>query len=47
MPANAPKAPIIEAVNKVLFEGMQPLDAMKELMNRRLTNEYIDIDWEE
>ena len=40
-------APIIEAVNKVLFEGMDPLDAMKNLMNRRLTNEYIDIDWEE
>ncbi len=40
-------APIIEAVNRVLFEGMEPLDAMKELMNRRLTNEYIDIDWED
>ena len=40
-------APIIEAVNKVLFDGMDPLEAMKSLMNRRLTNEYIDIDWEE
>lgn len=40
-------APIIEAVNKVLFEGMQPLDAMKNLMKRRLTNEYIDLDWED
>ena len=40
-------APIIEAVNKVLFEGKAPIDAMKELMNRRLTNEYIDIDWED
>ena len=40
-------APIIEAVNSVLFDGMAPLDAMKELMNRRLTNEYIDIDWED
>ncbi len=40
-------APIIEAVNKVLFEGKAPLDAMNELMNRRLTNEYIDIDWED
>ena len=40
-------APIIEAVNKVLFEGMEPLDAMKYLMNRRLTNEYIDLDWED
>ena len=40
-------APIIEAVNKVLFEGMEPLDAMKNLMKRRLTNEYIDLDWED
>ena len=40
-------APIIEAVNKVLFDGMEPLDAMKYLMNRRLTNEYIDLDWED
>lgn len=40
-------APIIEAVNKVLFEGMPALEAMKSLMKRRLTNEYIDIDWEE
>ncbi|MBR2190467.1 MAG: NAD(P)-dependent glycerol-3-phosphate dehydrogenase [Eubacterium sp.] len=40
-------APIIKAVNKVLFEGMEPLDAMKYLMNRRLTNEYIDLDWED
>lgn len=40
-------APIIEAVNKVLFEGMEPLDAMKTLMKRRLTNEYIDLDWED
>ena len=39
--------PIIEAVNRVLFEGKEPLEAMKELMNRRLTNEYIDIDWED
>ncbi len=40
-------APIIEAVNKVLFEGMEPLDAMKNLMKRRLTNEYIDLDWKD
>ncbi len=40
-------APIIKAVNKVLFEGMEPLDAMKYLMNRRLTNEYVDLDWED
>ena len=40
-------APIIKAVNKVLFEGMDPLDAMKYLMNRRLTNEYVDLDWED
>ena len=38
-------APIIEAVNKVLFEDMPARDAMKTLMNRRLTNEYIEIDW--
>ncbi len=40
-------APIIKAVNKVLFEGMDPHDAMNYLMNRKLTNEFIGLDWED
>lgn len=40
------EAPIIEAVNKVLFENISAKDITKELMNRKLTYEYSDMDWE-
>ena len=38
--------PIIEMVNKVLFEDMQASEAVKELMLRDKTMEYSLVDWE-
>ena len=37
--------PIIEQVNKVLFEGKSADEAVKELMNREFKSEYLDITW--
>ena len=39
--------PIIEQVNKVLFEGKSAAQAVKELMLRDRKEEVLDIPWEE
>ncbi len=39
--------PITQAVNEVLFEGKEARTCMIELMNRALTNEYSDLEWQE
>lgn len=38
--------PIVEAVNQVLFEGKPAKEALKELMTRETTNEFVDLHWE-
>lgn len=38
--------PIVEAVNEVLFENKPAEEAMWELMERRQTEEYMDLEWE-
>ncbi len=38
--------PIVEAVNAVLFHNVKASEAMKQMMNRALTNEFSDLDWE-
>lgn len=38
--------PIVEMVNEVLFENKSADDGMWELMNRELTNEFNDLEWE-
>ena len=38
--------PIVKAVNEVLFEGKLAQDALNDLMNRELTNEFKDLEWE-
>ncbi len=38
--------PIVEAVNQVIFDGKPAREAMTELMNRELTNEFTDLQWE-
>lgn len=40
------EVPITEMVNEVLFKGKDVHDAFDELMNRKLTNEYPEINWE-
>ncbi len=37
--------PIVEAVNKVLFEGMGAVEATKSLLNREKTMESEELDW--
>lgn len=39
------EAPIIEAVNRVLFEGQDPKDAVRDLMLRDKKVEINDLDW--
>lgn len=38
--------PIVEAVNKVLFDGEKASEALKQMMTRALTNEFSDLGWE-
>lgn len=38
--------PIVEAVNQVLFDNKPAEEAMWELMERRQTQEYMDLEWE-
>lgn len=38
--------PIIEQVNKVLFEDKPAKEAVEELMNREYTSEHADMNWE-
>lgn len=38
--------PIIQMVNEVVFDNKPARDAMWELMNRELTNEFTDLEWE-
>ncbi|MFQ9515470.1 MAG: NAD(P)H-dependent glycerol-3-phosphate dehydrogenase [Eubacterium sp.] len=38
--------PIVEMVNEVLFEDKPADEGMWELMNRELTNEFHDLEWE-
>ena len=37
--------PIVEAVNRVLFEDKSAQEAMWELMEREQTNEFSDLEW--
>lgn len=38
--------PIVEAVNEVLFDNKSAEEAMWELMERKQTQEYMDLEWE-
>ncbi len=38
--------PIVETVNEVLFDNVPAKEALKNLMGRKLTNEFSDLDWE-
>lgn len=40
------RMPIVEAVNDVLFNEKSAKVALNEMMNRELTHEYHDLDWE-
>lgn len=37
--------PIVEQINKVLFEGIPATDAIKSLLTREKCNEYPSVDW--
>lgn len=38
--------PIVEMVNEVIFDNKPAKEGMWELMNRELTNEFTDLEWE-
>lgn len=38
--------PIVETVNEVLFNNVPAKEALKNLMGRKLTHEFSDLDWE-
>ena len=39
--------PIVEQINKVLFENQSALDAIHDLLVRDRCNEYPDLGWKE